>query len=45
VTRSLKTSVTHSPHFLAKRLGEVSVVGDDEYTSFKDLESFDEGSE
>ena len=45
VARRLEAAVTHSPHFLAQRLGEVTVVGDDEHTALELLERLDKGSE
>jgi hypothetical protein len=40
MTRGFEMTVTHSPHFLAQRLREVAVVGDDKNTAFELLESF-----
>ena len=45
VAGSLKATVTHGPHLGTDGLGEVTVVGDDEDTSIKGLESLNEGSE
>ena len=45
VARGLKRTVAHRPDFLAQRLREVAVVGDDEDTSLKDLERLNKGSE
>lgn len=44
VTRGFEMTITHSPDFLAQRLGEVTVVGDNEDTTFEDLEGFNESS-
>ena len=45
VARGLEGALTHGPDFGADGLGEVAVVGDNENTSFEDLEGINEGSE
>ena len=45
VARRFEAAVTHRPHFLAQRLGEVTVMGDDEDTTFEHLQCLNKGSE
>ena len=45
VAGGLETTITHGPHLLADRLGEVSVVGDDKHTTLEDLQGLDESGE
>ena len=45
VSRGGKVTVSHSPDFGTDRLGELSVVSNDEDTSFEGLEGRDEGGE
>ena len=45
VAGSLETTITHSPHFGTERLGEVTVVGNDEHTTLELLEGLDKSSQ
>ena len=45
VAGSLETTITHSPDFGTERLGEVTVVGNDEHTTLELLESLDKSSQ
>ena len=45
VAGSLEATVAHGPDFLAKRLGEVTVVRNDEHTTLELLESLDKSSQ
>jgi hypothetical protein len=45
MARGLEVTIAHRPDFRAERLGEVTVVGDDEDTSLELLESANEGGE
>lgn len=45
VSRRFEVAILHGPNFLADRLGELPVVGDDEDTTFKGLQSLDQGCE